>query len=63
MTQPTPDDLRPAAARLCYAEVLIEIGDLTLAEMEVAEVLDESPEHHDALSLQPGAAPYHRHQR
>lgn len=50
-TQPTPDDLTSADERIRYAEVLIEIGDLTLAEMEVAQVLDESPEHLDAMSL------------
>jgi tetratricopeptide (TPR) repeat protein len=37
--------------RLRYAKVLVELGDLSLAEMEVAEVLDASPEHLDALSL------------
>jgi tetratricopeptide (TPR) repeat protein len=50
-TQPTPDDLSPNDERIRYAEVLVEIGDLTLAEMEVAQVLDESPEHPEALSL------------
>ena len=50
-TQPTPDDLSPNDDRIRYAEVLVEIGDLTLAEMEVAQVLDESPEHPDAMSL------------
>lgn len=37
--------------RLRYARVLVEIGDLNHAELEVAAVLDESPEHLDALSL------------
>jgi tetratricopeptide (TPR) repeat protein len=37
--------------RLRYAKVLVELGDLSLAEMEVAEVLDVSPEHLEALSL------------
>jgi tetratricopeptide (TPR) repeat protein len=37
--------------RLRYAKVLVELGDLTLAEMEVAEVLDVSPEHLEALSI------------
>jgi tetratricopeptide (TPR) repeat protein len=50
-TQPTPDDLTSADERVRYAKVLVEIGDLTLAEMEVAQVLDESPEHLEALSL------------
>lgn len=50
-TQPTPDDLTSADERVRYAKVLVEIGDLTLAEMEVAQVLDESPEQLEALSL------------
>ena len=50
-TQPIPADLSPNDERIRYAEVLVEIGDLTLAEMEVAQVLDESPEHPEALSL------------
>jgi tetratricopeptide (TPR) repeat protein len=50
-TKPTPDDLTSADERVRYAKVLVEIGDLTLAEMEVAQVLDESPEHPEALSL------------
>jgi tetratricopeptide (TPR) repeat protein len=50
-TKPTPDDLTSADERVRYAKVLVEIGDLTLAEMEVAQVLDESPEHLEALSL------------
>ena len=37
--------------RLRYAKVLVELGDLSLAELEVAEVLDVSPEHPEALSL------------
>ena len=37
--------------RLRYAEVLVEIGQLHRAEREVAEVLDENPEHLEALSL------------
>lgn len=49
-TQPSapPLDLEE---RLRYAKVLVELGDLSLAEMEVAEVLDVSPEHLEALSL------------
>ena len=39
------------AERLRYAEVLVEIGRLVPAEHEVAEVLDENPEHLEALSL------------
>jgi tetratricopeptide (TPR) repeat protein len=46
-----PDDLRDHDERARYAKVLVEIGDLTLAELEVAEVLDKSPEHLEALSL------------
>jgi len=37
--------------RLRYAKVLIELGELNQAEFEVAEALDESPEHLEALSL------------
>jgi tetratricopeptide (TPR) repeat protein len=37
--------------RLRYAKILVEMGDLGLAELEVAEVLDESPEDLEALSL------------
>ena len=37
--------------RLRYAKVLVEIGQLRRAEHEVAEVLDENPEHLEALSL------------
>src|SRR6266446_1369224 len=37
--------------RLRYAKVLVEIGQLTRAEHEVAEVLDDNPEHLEALSL------------
>jgi len=37
--------------RLRYAKVLIELGELNHAELEVAEVLDENPEHLEALSL------------
>ena len=37
--------------RLRYAKVLVELGELNEAEMEVAEVLDESPEQLEALSL------------
>ena len=37
--------------RLRYAKVLVELGDLSLAELEVAEVLDVSPEHLEAMSL------------
>lgn len=37
--------------RLRYAKVLIELGEVNHAELEVAEVLDESPEHLEALSL------------
>ena len=37
--------------RLRYAKVLVELGELNQAELEVAEVLDESPEHLEALSL------------
>ena len=43
-----PSDLEE---RLRYAKVLVELGDLSLAEMEVAEVLDVSPEHLEALSI------------
>ena len=45
------DDLAAADERIRYAKVLVEIGDLTLAEMEVAYVLEEAPEHLEALSL------------
>ena len=37
--------------RLRHAKVLVEIGQLRRAEHEVAEVLDENPEHVEALSL------------
>src|SRR5687768_14832356 len=37
--------------RLRYAKVLVETGQLNRAEIEVAEVLDENPEHIEALSL------------
>ena len=44
----SPPDLEE---RLRYAKVLVELGDLSRAELEVAEVLDVSPEHLEALSL------------
>ena len=37
--------------RIRYAEVLVELGQLNRAELEIAEVLERSPEHLDALSL------------
>jgi len=37
--------------RLRYAKVLVELRELNQAELEVAEVLDENPEHLEALSL------------
>ena len=37
--------------RLRQAKVLVEIGELGAAEREVAEILDASPEHLEALSL------------
>src|SRR6185436_20426120 len=39
------------AERLRYAKVLVEIGHLRRAEHEVAEILDQSPEQTEALSL------------
>ncbi|HEU4764397.1 MAG TPA: hypothetical protein VFT93_01960, partial [Candidatus Eisenbacteria bacterium] len=37
--------------RLRYAKVLVEMRELQRAELEVAEILEETPEHLDALSL------------
>jgi tetratricopeptide (TPR) repeat protein len=37
--------------RLRYPRVLVELGDLSPAELVVAGVLDENPESHEALSL------------
>ena len=42
---------RTLEERLRYAKVLVEIGQLGRAEQEVAEILDENPEHLEALSL------------
>ena len=43
----------PAAheQRLRHATVLVELGELSRAELEVADVLERCPEHLDALSL------------
>jgi len=41
----------PAHERLRYAKVLVEMRELQRAEHEVAEILEETPEHVEALSL------------
>src|SRR5260370_1060810 len=39
------------ASRLSHARVLVELGELFDAEIEVAEILDQHPDDLDALSL------------
>jgi len=48
---PAEERKQAQEGRLRYAKVLVEIGQLRRAEHEVAEVLDENPEHTEALSL------------
>ena len=52
MNQPEAlDHSRGRSARLAYATVLVELGDLLEAESELAAVLDQDTEDLDALSL------------
>ena len=46
-----PADKTAQSARLQYARVLVEIGDLEEAEVEIAEALDGAPDDLDALNL------------
>jgi len=46
-----PDSPPSHARRLQDARVLLDLGELTGAEAEIAEVLEEDPEHLEALSL------------
>jgi tetratricopeptide (TPR) repeat protein len=41
----------PVDDRLSYARILVELGDVSDAELEVAELLEEKPDDLDALSL------------